>query len=193
MSWSSAGETLIRPAGRRRKWLRGGAQHFLNHHQRLGLMSHTRRNSISTSRDSWSKTGLSETHCSSNGPVVSCVYVMSARLLRLHKKCVEDARRRLEEYQHALKLRHAIGSTSVPLALNPDALHASQLPPRPAPLTACRTPLGLIRAAPQKTSTSFLFLLPLWSWSSCAAGRRSLQTDRVQRPALVMFRHSAGF
>ncbi len=102
---------------------------------RLGLMSHTRRNSISTSRDSWSKTGLSETHCSSNGPVVSCVYVMSARLLRLHKKCVEDARRRLEEYQHALKLRHAIGSTSVPLALNPDALHASQLPPRPAPLT----------------------------------------------------------
>ncbi len=64
--------------------------------------------------------------------------VTSAGLHRLHKKCVEAARRRLEEHQHTLKLRHTIGSTSVPLALTPDVLHAgeppaSQLPSRPAP------------------------------------------------------------
>ncbi len=115
---------------------------------RLGLMSHTRRNSISTSRDSWSRTGLSETHTAAimHLSYRVCVCVTSARLLRLHKKCVEDARRRLEEYQHALKLRHSIGSTPVPLALNPDALHASQLPPRPAPsqVITITTSLGSI-------------------------------------------------
>ncbi|KAK2881615.1 hypothetical protein Q8A67_018883 [Cirrhinus molitorella] len=79
---------------------------------------------------------------------------------RLHKKCVEEARRRLEEYQHTLKLRCAMGSTSAaalqhpslslekqsdhrpafPLDLNPDpcVLHpgkapASQFPSRPTP------------------------------------------------------------
>ncbi|XP_042621736.1 centrosomal protein of 295 kDa isoform X3 [Cyprinus carpio] len=78
---------------------------------------------------------------------------------RLHKKCVEEARRRLEEYQHTLKLRYTIGSTSaalqqpsvpletpsahrpaLPLVLNPDAhvLHpgeapAPSQPPQPKP------------------------------------------------------------
>lgn len=82
-----------------------------------------------------------------------------ALLCRLHKKCVEEARRRLEEYQHTLKLRYTIGSTSaalqqpsvpletpsahrpaLPLVLNPDAhvLHpgeapAPSQPPQPKP------------------------------------------------------------
>ncbi|XP_052471870.1 centrosomal protein of 295 kDa isoform X5 [Carassius gibelio] len=36
---------------------------------------------------------------------------------RLHKKCVEEARRRLEEYQHTLKLRHTISSTSAAVSV----------------------------------------------------------------------------
>ncbi|KAL0173498.1 hypothetical protein M9458_029466, partial [Cirrhinus mrigala] len=77
----------------------------------------------------------------------------------LHKKCVEEARRRLEEYQNTLKLRYTMGSTSaalqqpsvppetqsdhrpaLPLLLIPDphVLHpgiapVSQFPSRPAP------------------------------------------------------------
>ncbi|XP_016383645.1 centrosomal protein of 295 kDa isoform X3 [Sinocyclocheilus rhinocerous] len=72
---------------------------------------------------------------------------------RLHKKCVEEARRRLEEYQRTLKLRYAIGSTSaalpqpsvpletrsahspaLPLVLHPDphVLHPGKAP-APAP------------------------------------------------------------
>lgn len=72
---------------------------------------------------------------------------------RLHKKSVEEARRRLQEYQHSLKLRYAVGSAtelqqpsvssetardetcaSLPLIFNPDANAAhpgSQFPARP--------------------------------------------------------------
>ncbi|XP_050984828.1 centrosomal protein of 295 kDa isoform X1 [Labeo rohita] len=78
---------------------------------------------------------------------------------RLHKKCVEEARRRLEEYQHTLKLRYAMGSTSAapqqtsfppeaqfddrsapplhlipdPNVLHPEKAPVSQFPSRPAP------------------------------------------------------------
>ncbi|XP_051521584.1 centrosomal protein of 295 kDa isoform X2 [Myxocyprinus asiaticus] len=41
---------------------------------------------------------------------------------RRHKKCVEDARRRLEEYQHTLKLRYAIRSATVPQILQPSSV-----------------------------------------------------------------------
>ncbi|XP_051962774.1 centrosomal protein of 295 kDa [Xyrauchen texanus] len=41
---------------------------------------------------------------------------------RHHKKCVEDARRRLEEYQHTLKLRYAIRRTTVPQILQPSSV-----------------------------------------------------------------------
>ncbi|XP_043115230.1 centrosomal protein of 295 kDa isoform X3 [Puntigrus tetrazona] len=51
---------------------------------------------------------------------------------RLHKKCVEEARRRLEEYQHTLRLRQAMGSTSAPLVLCAGKPPDSQLPSRSA-------------------------------------------------------------
>ncbi|XP_056612962.1 centrosomal protein of 295 kDa isoform X2 [Triplophysa dalaica] len=41
---------------------------------------------------------------------------------RRHKKCVEDARRRLEEYQHTLKLRHAIGISTAAQTLQPSSV-----------------------------------------------------------------------
>ncbi|XP_057206628.1 centrosomal protein of 295 kDa isoform X5 [Triplophysa rosa] len=41
---------------------------------------------------------------------------------RRHKKCVEDAQRRLEEYQHTLKLRHAIGIGTAAQTLQPSSV-----------------------------------------------------------------------
>ncbi|XP_073674056.1 uncharacterized protein cep295 [Garra rufa] len=57
---------------------------------------------------------------------------------RLHKKCVEEARRRLEEYQHTLKLRHAMNSTSAALQqpclpLETQSDHRPALPPHLKP------------------------------------------------------------
>ncbi|XP_067222481.1 uncharacterized protein cep295 isoform X2 [Chanodichthys erythropterus] len=89
---------------------------------------------------------------------------------RLHKKSVEEARRRLQEYQHSLKLRYGIGSTtaaratlqqpsvssetagdgtraSLPLIFNPDACAAhpgnapaSQFPAPPVQTQALFSP-----------------------------------------------------
>ncbi|KAF4103748.1 centrosomal protein of 295 kDa isoform X2 [Onychostoma macrolepis] len=90
---------------------------------------------------------------------------------RLHKRCVEEARRRLEEYQHTLKLRHAVGSTSVPLALSPDpqALHA------PAGLLASRPAPAQPLVSPPNTSGS--------DWSRPSRGSPQEDRDRLPLPA----------
>ncbi|XP_059389812.1 centrosomal protein of 295 kDa-like [Carassius carassius] len=74
---------------------------------------------------------------------------------RLHKKCVEEARRRLEEYQHTLKLRYTSAALSVPLE-RPALPLAHVLHPGTAPAASQQThPSGSEPSSPQDG--------PVWS------------------------------
>ncbi|XP_016102973.1 centrosomal protein of 295 kDa isoform X2 [Sinocyclocheilus grahami] len=119
---------------------------------------------------------------------------------RLHKKCVAEARRRLEEYQHTLKLRYAIGSTSaalpqpsvplvtrsahspaLPLVLHPDphVLHPGKAP---APAPSQPNPSGSESSSPQDGQED---RVPLPPPSVLLELLRSRQHHAVPRPAEI--------